>query len=136
MSSVSFFDSLIQQTNPIADAVFGKSFALVWQGQTIDPFRAILSAHPIAMDDDGHNVLETAHSHNFEISAAAIVFGGRQMLPVPGMQIVERLYGLLEIHHDEQAEVRRAGEAILAEIGKTEVDRIQPEILSSTVIRG
>ena len=27
----------------------------------------------------------------------------------PGMQIVERLYGLLEVHHDEQAEVRRAG---------------------------
>lgn len=54
----------------------------------------------------------------------------------PGMQIVERLYGLLEIHHDEQGEVRRAGEAILAEIGKTERDRIKPEILSSTVIRG
>jgi len=54
----------------------------------------------------------------------------------PGMQIVERLYGLLEIHHDEQAEVRRAGEAILAEIGKTEEDRIKPEILSSQVIRG
>ena len=54
----------------------------------------------------------------------------------PGMQIVERLYGLLEVHHDEQAEVRRAGEAILEEIGKTEEDRIEPEILSSTVIRG
>ena len=53
----------------------------------------------------------------------------------PGMQIVERLYGLLEIHHDDQAEVRRAGDAILAEIGHTEEDRIKPEILSSTVIR-
>lgn len=53
----------------------------------------------------------------------------------PGMQIVERLYGLLELHHDEQAEVRRAGEAILKEIGKTEQDRIQPELLSSTIIR-
>lgn len=53
----------------------------------------------------------------------------------PGMQIVERLYGLLELHHDEQAEVRRAGEAILQEIGKQEQDRIKPEILSSTVIR-
>jgi hypothetical protein len=53
----------------------------------------------------------------------------------PGMQIVERLYGLLEIHHDEQAEVRRAGEAILKEIGKTEDARIKPEILSSQVIR-
>jgi hypothetical protein len=53
----------------------------------------------------------------------------------PGMQIVERLYGLLEIHHDEQAEVRRAGETILREIGKSEKERIKPEILSSTVIR-
>jgi hypothetical protein len=53
----------------------------------------------------------------------------------PGMQIVERLYGLLELHHDEQAEVRRAGEAILQEIGATESSRIKPEILSSTVIR-
>lgn len=54
----------------------------------------------------------------------------------PGMQIVERLYGLLEIHHDEQAEVRRAGEAILAEIGRKEEDRLTPEILSSQIIRG
>src|SRR5215471_6090640 len=53
----------------------------------------------------------------------------------PGMQIVERLYGLLELHHDEQAEVRRAGEAILKEIGATESDRLKPEILSSQVIR-
>jgi hypothetical protein len=53
----------------------------------------------------------------------------------PGMQIVERLYGLLELHHDEQAEVRRAGETILREIEKTEKDRIKPEILSSTIIR-
>jgi hypothetical protein len=53
----------------------------------------------------------------------------------PGMQIVERLYGLLELHHHEQAEVRRAGETILREIEKQENDRIKPEILSSTVVR-
>jgi hypothetical protein len=53
----------------------------------------------------------------------------------PGMQIVERLYGLLELHHDQQAEVRRAGETILREIEKTESDRIKPEILSSAVVR-
>jgi hypothetical protein len=53
----------------------------------------------------------------------------------PGMQIVERLYGLLEIHHDEQAEVRRAGEAILREIGVGEESRHKPEILSSQVVR-
>jgi hypothetical protein len=53
----------------------------------------------------------------------------------PGMQIVERLYGLLELHHDQQAEVRRAGETILREIEKTEMDRLKPEILSSAVVR-
>ncbi len=53
----------------------------------------------------------------------------------PGMQIVERLYGMLEIHHHDQAEVRRAGDAILAEIGATEDSRLKPEILSSQVIR-
>lgn len=87
--SISFFDILMQQTSSVADALFGKSFALVWQGQRIDPFTAILSAHPISLDDDGHNALETAHSHNFEISAAALTFGGQTLLPQPGMQIVE-----------------------------------------------
>jgi hypothetical protein len=53
----------------------------------------------------------------------------------PGMQIVERLYGLLEIHHDMQGEVRRAGEAILKEIDKKETDRIKPKLLTSQVIR-
>lgn len=53
----------------------------------------------------------------------------------PGMQIVERLYGLLEVHHEEQGEVRQAGQAILDAIGLTEADRLKPRILSSQVIR-
>lgn len=53
----------------------------------------------------------------------------------PGMQIVERYYGLLEVHSAEQAETRAAGEAILDELGLTPEDRIKPRILSSQVIR-
>ncbi len=53
----------------------------------------------------------------------------------PGMQIVERYYGLLEIHSESQAETRAAGDAILEAIGKTEDDRIKPRILSSQIIR-
>ncbi len=53
----------------------------------------------------------------------------------PGMQIVERYFGLLEVHSDSQAETRAAGEAILHEIGLTEKDRRKPRILSSQVIR-
>jgi hypothetical protein len=53
----------------------------------------------------------------------------------PGMQIVERYYGLLEVHSQSQADVRAAGEAILDEIGLSEAERRKPRILSSQVIR-
>ncbi|MEJ2537043.1 MAG: hypothetical protein P8048_08340 [Calditrichia bacterium] len=53
----------------------------------------------------------------------------------PGMQIVERLYGLLEIHSESQADVRQAGKAILDALELKEEDRIRPRILSSLVIR-
>jgi hypothetical protein len=53
----------------------------------------------------------------------------------PGMQIVERYYGLLEIHSESQADTRAAGSAILEEIGLEEKDRRKPKILSSQVIR-
>ena len=35
----------------------------------------------------------------------------------PGMQIIERLYGMLEIHSESQADVRSAGAAILEALG-------------------
>jgi hypothetical protein len=53
----------------------------------------------------------------------------------PGMQIVERYFGLLEIHSPDQADVRAAGAAILDEIGHAESDRIKPRIASSQIIR-
>lgn len=53
----------------------------------------------------------------------------------PGMQIVERLFGLLEVHHEVQAEVRAAGAAILDALGVEESDRIKPKVVSSQIIR-
>ena len=53
----------------------------------------------------------------------------------PGMQIVERVFGLLEIHSPDQAETRAAGAAILAEIDHVETDRRKPKILSSQIVR-
>ena len=53
----------------------------------------------------------------------------------PGMQIIERYFGLLEIHSPDQAETRAAGEAILDALGLGEADRIKPKILSSQIIR-
>ena len=53
----------------------------------------------------------------------------------PGMQIIERYYGMLEIHSPSQAEVRAAGAAILDACGVVERDRIKPRVLSSQIIR-
>jgi len=53
----------------------------------------------------------------------------------PGMLIIERLYGMLELHADSQADVRAAGQAILDSLGVEEEARIKPEIASSQVIR-
>ncbi len=53
----------------------------------------------------------------------------------PGMQIVERTFGMLELHSDSQADVRAAGQAILDELKLKEEDRIKPEVTTSQVIR-
>lgn len=53
----------------------------------------------------------------------------------PAMQIIERVYGMLEIHSGEQSETRGAGNAILDAVGKSETDRRKPKIVSSQVIR-
>lgn len=53
----------------------------------------------------------------------------------PGMQIIERVFGLLEVHSPEQSETRAAGEAILESLDVTEADRIKPTVLSSQIIR-
>lgn len=53
----------------------------------------------------------------------------------PGMMIIERVYGMLELHSDSQADVRQAGQAILDSLNLKEEDRIKPEITSSQVIR-
>jgi len=47
----------------------------------------------------------------------------------PGVQMVERLYGVLEIH-GSQGEVKAAGRAILAYLGLTQRDSLKPELMS------
>ncbi len=54
----------------------------------------------------------------------------------PGMQIVERRYGVLEVHDHDQGQVRAAGRAIEAELGIRELDRLKPRIVSAQTITG
>ena len=54
----------------------------------------------------------------------------------PGMMVVERSFGLLEVHADDQGEVRAAGQAILSHLGLSENDRLSPRVVTSEIITG
>jgi hypothetical protein len=54
----------------------------------------------------------------------------------PGMQIVERAYGMLELHDEDQGQVREAGRRILESMGAKETDRLRPRVVSSQIITG
>lgn len=52
----------------------------------------------------------------------------------PGAQIVEREFGMFEVHSQNQAAVIEAGEVVLSRLGLTTHDRIKPQIASVQVI--
>jgi hypothetical protein len=54
---------------------------------------------------------------------------------MPGIQVVERAFGLLEVHHEDQGEVKQAGNAILDYLKFTEKERMKPRIVSEHIIR-
>ncbi len=54
---------------------------------------------------------------------------------VPAIQVVERAYGLLEVHDTDKGEVQRAGEAILRHLDLKESGRMRPKLLSNQIIR-
>ena len=52
----------------------------------------------------------------------------------PGAQVVEREFGMFEVHSHSQAEVIQAGESVLERLGLTVEDRVKPQIASLQVI--
>lgn len=54
----------------------------------------------------------------------------------PGMMIVERVFGMLEVHSYDQGEVRAAGDAILGALGLTMQQRLRPRIMTTQIITG
>ena len=54
----------------------------------------------------------------------------------PAVQVVERAFGLLEVHDESQAEVLEAGRHILEFLDHQEGDRLKPKVLTSEIITG
>jgi hypothetical protein len=58
----------------------------------------------------------------------------RQGMRCPGAQIVEREFGMFEVHSLNQAAVIEAGEVVLDRLGLRIEDRMRPQIASTQVI--
>lgn len=53
----------------------------------------------------------------------------------PAAQVVERTFGMLEVHADDQGDVHAAGKAAIAAYDLTETDRLAPFVATCEVIR-
>ena len=53
----------------------------------------------------------------------------------PAIMVVERAFGLLEIHHRDKGQVQLGGEAVLDYLKISEHDRLRPRVISDQVIR-
>jgi hypothetical protein len=53
---------------------------------------------------------------------------------LPGAMVVERTYGMLEVHADSPADVKEAGAVVLDYLGLQEKDRLKPKILAAETI--
>jgi hypothetical protein len=53
----------------------------------------------------------------------------------PAVQVVERAYGLLEVHHFDQGEVLQAGATILGHLEVREESRLRPQVMTNQIIR-
>jgi len=54
---------------------------------------------------------------------------------MPATIAVERAFGVMELHHRDQGEVRQAGSMVLRSLGVEESGRMKPRIVSSQIIR-
>lgn len=54
---------------------------------------------------------------------------------MPAIQLVERRYGALELHHDDKGQVLAAGQAILDHCNLKLEDRTKPKVISDQIIR-
>jgi hypothetical protein len=88
----------------------------------------------------GYVPLEGAHSLIVEIVPALAIHRvidlALRSVPEaePGLLYVERQFGILELHDNDLARLRTAGQAVLDGIGAKAVDQLRPRLLYSDII--
>ena len=105
----------------------------------IDSLQSQLAAH-ICTTCRGYFPVPYVASLFVEIAPGMAIHGVidvalKQTAVFPATLVVERAYGMLEVHHEDKGEVRSAGDAILGHLGVTVEERLRPKLVSNTIIR-
>jgi len=124
-------NTLIQQS---AAKVELRAFSFIDSLQPqLASFIATVSRGFLPMEGDAALFVEI--SPGLEINVLAdLVFKGTTCRP--GMLVVERAYGLLQVHSPDQGQVRQAGRIVLEHLGLSEAEALKPKIISSQIITG
>lgn len=118
----------------MADGIELRTFTLidVLQPQTAS-FVATVARGFLPLEGQAALLVEVAPGMSINNVTDAVL---KQTEVIPGMQIVERAFGMLEVHSNDQGQVRAAADAVLAHYGMTVQDRLKPRILTSQTITG
>ena len=104
----------------------------VFQPQTAS-FLATVASGYLPIEDQAALVVEIAPG--MDVNRLMDVALKRTRV-VPGMMIVERVFGFMELHAHDQGEVRAAGQAVLEHLGLSEQERLRPKIKTTQIITG
>lgn len=118
----------------MAQGVELRTFTII---DTLQPqvasFVATVARGFLPLEGQAALLVEVAPGMSINVVTDAIL---KRTSVIPGMQIVERAFGMLEVHSDDQGQVREAGDAVLEHYGTTANDRLKPRIMTSQAITG
>jgi len=104
----------------------------VFQPQTAS-FQATISQGYLPTEDQASLIIEIAPGMDINrVMDVAL----KKTNVEPGMMIVERVFGFMELHSHDQGEVRAAGEAVLGALGLKEEQRLKPFVKTTQIITG
>ncbi|MSQ81569.1 MAG: hypothetical protein EXR77_01460 [Myxococcales bacterium] len=118
----------------MADAIDLRTYTIidVLQPQTAS-FIATVAGGFLPLEGQTALVVEVAPGMSINNVTDAVL---KQTQAIVGMQIVERAFGMLEVHSFDQGQIRAAGDAVLNHYGIKATDRLKPRIMTVQAITG
>lgn len=118
----------------MADAIDLRTYTIidVLQPQTAS-FIATVAGGFLPLEGQTALVVEVAPGMSINMVTDAVL---KQTKAIVGMQIVERAFGMLEVHSFDQGQIRAAGDAVLNHYGIKATDRLKPRIMTVQAITG